>query len=158
MLRGLLGGYARGRRQTSSATLSLNFLDGINDSRITYSGGANGTRVNSAGVIVAATAPRFDYNPVTLAAKGLLVEEARTNLLLRSEDLTNASWVDNGVPGGTPTRTANTNTAPSGALTADTITDSDAANRVGIAQSATVPNDSLTRVFSFFILKTTGAA
>jgi hypothetical protein len=28
--------------------------------------------------------PRFDYDPVTLAARGLLVEEARTNLLLNS--------------------------------------------------------------------------
>lgn len=60
-------------------TLSLDFLAGLNDSRITYSGGANGTRVNSSGNIVAATTPRFDYDPVTLAAKGLLVEEARTN-------------------------------------------------------------------------------
>ena len=29
-------------------------------------------------------APRFDYDPVTLAAKGLLVEESRANLLLNS--------------------------------------------------------------------------
>ena len=84
MLRGLLGGYARGRRQTSAATLSLNFLAGLNDSRITYSGGTNGTRVNSSGVIVAATTPRFDYNPVTHAARGLLVEESRTNLILNN--------------------------------------------------------------------------
>jgi len=36
--------------------------------------------------------PRFDYDPVTLAAKGLLIEEQRTNLLLYSSDFTNASW------------------------------------------------------------------
>ena len=66
-------------------TLSLDFTNGgVTDSRVTYSGGANGTRVNSAGLIVAATTPRFDYNPVTLAPLGLLVEEARTNLLLNS--------------------------------------------------------------------------
>jgi hypothetical protein len=36
--------------------------------------------------------PRFDYDPVTLAPKGLLIEEQRTNLVLYSSDFTNASW------------------------------------------------------------------
>ena len=36
--------------------------------------------------------PRFDYDPVTLAAKGLLIEEQRTNLVIYSSDFTNASW------------------------------------------------------------------
>ncbi|ANI16657.1 hypothetical protein A9C11_22995 [Pseudomonas citronellolis] len=36
--------------------------------------------------------PRFDYDPVTLALRGLLVEEQRTNLLLRSSEFGNASW------------------------------------------------------------------
>ena len=58
--------------------------------------------------------PRFDYDPVTLAAKGLLIEEARTNLLLYSEDLTNAVWVKSG-----STATANTATSPAGTTTAD---------------------------------------
>ena len=66
-------------------TLSLDFLTPVLDGRITASGGANGTRVNSSGLIVAATTPRFDYDPVTLAIKGLLVEEARTNLFLNSK-------------------------------------------------------------------------
>ena len=66
-------------------TLSLDFLTPVLDGRITASGGANGTRVNSSGVIVSATTPRFDYDPVTLAIKGLLVEEARTNLFLNSK-------------------------------------------------------------------------
>jgi hypothetical protein len=42
--------------------------------------------------------PRFDYDPVTLAPKGLLIEEQRTNLLLQSEDFsttwTNANSVE----------------------------------------------------------------
>lgn len=67
-----------------STALALDFTTGSLDARITASGGANGTRVNSSGVIVAATTPRFDYDPVTLAAKGVLVEEARTNLFLNS--------------------------------------------------------------------------
>lgn len=36
--------------------------------------------------------PRFDYDPVTLAAKGLLVEEQRANLLTYSSDYTQAVW------------------------------------------------------------------
>jgi hypothetical protein len=37
--------------------------------------------------------PRFDYDPVTLAPKGLLVEEQRSNLLTYSSDFSNAVWV-----------------------------------------------------------------
>jgi hypothetical protein len=80
----MLRGVGRLRAGGGGASLDLDFSSGVIDSRLTCSGGANGTRVNSAGVIVAATCPRLDYDPVTLAAKGLLVEEARTNLLLNS--------------------------------------------------------------------------
>ena len=60
--------------------------------------------------------PRFDYDPVTLAPKGLLIEEQRTNLLLRSEDFT-TSW-----GAVSTTVTANTTVAPDGTTTADTLT------------------------------------
>lgn len=93
-VRAIAGGWVKnGRGAASASSLSLNFLNGITDYRITYSGGVNGTRVNSAGIIVAAVAPRYDYNPVTLAARGLLVEEARTNLLTYSEQFNDATWV-----------------------------------------------------------------
>ena len=100
-------------------SLVLNFLQGIADSRITYSGGANGTRIDSSGVIVAATTPRFDYDPVTLAARGLLVEEARTNLLLRSAALDNAAWTT------TATITADATNSPAGTTTADRLVSAD---------------------------------
>ena len=60
------------------------------------------------------SAPRFDHNPTTGESLGLLVEEARTNLSLYSEDFSNAYW--------TPidcTITPNESTAPDGTLTAD---------------------------------------
>lgn len=66
-------------------SIDWNFLASeVLPSRITPGGGANGTRVNSAGLIVAASCPRFDYDPVTLQPRGLLREEARTNILLNS--------------------------------------------------------------------------
>lgn len=37
--------------------------------------------------------PRFDTNPTTLTARGLYIEEARTNLLTYSSDFTNVAWV-----------------------------------------------------------------
>jgi hypothetical protein len=69
--------------------LALNFTTGTLDSRVTFTRASGGTRVNSSGVIELMTTntPRFDYDPVTLAAKGLLIEEQRTNLLLQSDTL-----------------------------------------------------------------------
>lgn len=65
--------------------LDLDFVSSETpDARLTSSGGVNGTRTNASGVIVAATTPRYDYDTATLALRGVLVEEARTNLLLTS--------------------------------------------------------------------------
>lgn len=56
------------------------------DNNITFTRASSATYVNSAGLIATALTnnPRFDYDPVTLAALGLLIEEQRTNLLLNS--------------------------------------------------------------------------
>jgi hypothetical protein len=59
---------------------------------------------------------RFDYDPVTLAPKGILIEEQRTNLLTYSEDFTNVAWIKDGT-----TVTGNAVVSPSGATTADNI-------------------------------------
>lgn len=66
----------------------------------TFTRSGTATRRNESGVIenVAANIPRFDYNPVTLALKGILVEEARTNLLLysgMSNDGSPSVWTPN---------------------------------------------------------------
>lgn len=57
------------------------------------------TSFNSAGVLVtaAANAPRFDYDPITLRARGLLIELTATNSCLWCRDLTNAAWVKTNV-------------------------------------------------------------
>jgi hypothetical protein len=70
----------------------------------------------------AAHGPRLDYDPSTLAAKGLLIEEQRTNLLTYSEQFNDAVYVKVAT-----TVTANATTAPDGTATADKII-SDATN------------------------------
>ena len=60
--------------------------------------------------------PRFDYDPVTLQPRGLLIEEQRTNLLLRSEEFDNASWVK-----AAATVTANAAVSPDGTMDADKL-------------------------------------
>jgi hypothetical protein len=58
-------------------------------SLVTFTRASSGTFVGSDGLIktAAVDAPRFDHNPTTGESLGLLVEEARTNLLLNSATL-----------------------------------------------------------------------
>lgn len=73
--------------------LALDFTTASLDSRITFTRSLNtATRVNSSGYIelVNADTPRFDYDPVTLACKGLLIEETKINQFINSN--TPSSW------------------------------------------------------------------
>lgn len=77
-----------------------------------------GTYYDSTGTLktAASGAPRFDFDPVTHAAKGILIEESRTNLLTRSEELDNAIYTKTGT-----SVTPNTIAAPDGMMTADKL-------------------------------------
>src|SRR5690606_5381998 len=85
---------------------------------VTFTRASEGTYFDSAGTqqTAAVNEPRVDYDPLTLELRGLLVEEQRTNLLLRSQEFDNASWskVSSSV-------SANAAVAPDGTLTADKI-------------------------------------
>ena len=50
------------------------------------------TNYQSTLVTASVNQPRFDHDPVTKECKGLLIEDATTNLLTYSEDTTNAIW------------------------------------------------------------------
>lgn len=109
--------------------LALDFTTASLDSRVTFTrttGASNpATYVNSSGVVTAATnnQPRFDYDPVTLACKGLLIEESRANLVIYSQDFTNAAWT-----GGTLTNMtlgASSETSPGGTTDAGVLTATD---------------------------------
>jgi len=59
-----------------------------------FTRGSTGTFVGSNGLIqtAAVNAARFDHDPVTLASRGLLIEESRTNLYERSAEFNDSFW------------------------------------------------------------------
>jgi prepilin-type N-terminal cleavage/methylation domain-containing protein len=106
-------------------SLDLNFasnkslIDSVSGNNlVTFTRASGGTYVGDDGLIKTATTnePRFDHNPVTGESLGLLVEESRTNLLLRSEEFDAAAWTKSGSTVG-----VNDVVAPDGALTADKL-------------------------------------
>ncbi len=89
--------------------------------------------------------PRFDHNPVTRESLGLLIEEARTNLLLRSEAIdVSAIWAKAG-----STIAADASIAPDGALTAKAIVRTTSNNESMVRQS-TAQAASTTYTFSVY--------
>jgi hypothetical protein len=98
-------------------TLSLDFMQpGTLDPRITFTRASSATYTDASGVIqtAATNAPRWDYANGVL--RGLLIEEARTNLILWSRDITQSAWTKIGSPVVTATVAA-----PDGTTTAQTI-------------------------------------
>jgi hypothetical protein len=73
--------------------VDIDFTTGALDSRITFTRASPGTYFNSSGVLSSAAtdAARFDYDSA-LAARGLLLEGQRTNLITYSNDFSNAIW------------------------------------------------------------------
>jgi hypothetical protein len=96
---------------------------------VTFTRASTGTFVGSNGLVQSAAvdAPRFDYNPTTLAPLGFLVEESSQNRCTYSQDFTQATWVATN-----STKTTGISD-PAGGVTAATIT-STSAN--GIVQNA----------------------
>lgn len=96
-------------------TLALDFTTAILDSRISFtrttSASSPATYVNSSGYVMFATndQPRFDYDPITLVCKGLLVEESRANLFLQSQFV--SGWTTNAAGSFTGTGTSPDNTS-----------------------------------------------
>ena len=73
----------------------LDFTDGVLAPSVSITRALNtATSVNSSGYIATVNAdlPRFDYDPVSITLRGLLIEESRTNSLLQSNTFNNAVW------------------------------------------------------------------
>jgi hypothetical protein len=120
-MRSLLGRFHRpnARSQTErlfmlnnlgdGSTLSLDFTTGVLDSRLDFTrASTTATYINSSGYVTTAgtNVPRFDYDPTTLAPRGLLIEGSATNLALRSGDFNTTvtdgtQWIASGYTAGT---------------------------------------------------------
>ena len=72
------------------ATLDLSFFGPTLDPSLTFTRASTGTYFDATGTMqtVSGNTPRFDYDPVTHAALGLLIEEQRTNTVTNSGTLT----------------------------------------------------------------------
>lgn len=144
------------------STLNLDFTTmGALDSRFTFTRSTTATYIDSSGYVATMAAAatndptkaRFDYDPTTLAAKGLLIEGQATNLLNFSETFattggTNNNWADTNL-----TRTSTNNTSPRNDATALRITAS-AAN--GTIISSTAISTSAARTLSVWLRRVTG--
>jgi hypothetical protein len=108
------------------------FTGGTLPTNATFARADAGTRINSSGVLESITAnnPRYDYNPATLAARGLLMEAARTNLFTQSTAL-NANWT-----GQNESSTDAAAAAPDGATAATRIIDNSATGSAEVGFSS----------------------
>ena len=104
------------RSRGDGSTLNLDFTGGSLDSRVVLTRSANtATYINSSGYVTTAVAneARFDYNPTTLAAKGLLIEGSATNYLYGSQSFATSgltvSWSDGAILSRTSGNTDPTN-------------------------------------------------
>jgi hypothetical protein len=102
----------------------LNFIgtDSL-DSRVTFTRATTATFVGSNGLIqtAAINAPRFDYNPATIAPRGLLIEEQRANITLHS-GITAANWTASGGTLANTGKTSPDGTSQMGLFTENTAT------------------------------------
>jgi hypothetical protein len=116
-----LGGVRIAR--PAGATLDLNFMSAPLDPRITFTRASTATYTDAGGTIrsAAINAPRWDYDPVTVALRGLLIEEARTNTNPNSGDISNATWTKGGVGAVPPVVTGNQMLAPDGTVSASMV-------------------------------------
>lgn len=90
--------------------------------------------------------PRFDYNPTTLAPRGLLIEEQRTNLLTYSEQFNNAAWIS-----GSLSVSLASGTSPNGTNTANKLIEDTTAGAVhSTRQGITLAATGTTAVFTVF--------
>jgi hypothetical protein len=149
-------GDSLARAAQAVPSLDLNFAATKNvGPLVTFTRASSATYVGSDGLIktAAVNEPRFDHDPTTGESLGLLVEEQRTNLVVRSEEFDNAGWGRSGAT--LPTVTANTSVAPDGTTTADLWTRAITGSNF-ISQAPAKAASAIQYTFSVFVKQSVG--
>jgi len=149
-----VSGFGTGGRP-GKATLDLDFRVSL-DTRVTLTRATVASCFNRTGVLVefasgAARLPCFTYDGADWINRGLLSEEARTNISLQSEAL-GTTWT---VPGANTTITDNAGLAVDGATTAEDVLHLD--NAETIQQTITVTDNTVVAISAFVKQGTTGS-
>lgn len=132
--------YTQGKVDNTDPSLWLDFVNNryaVNNADVplntisTFTRGTIGTYYGSDGLIKTAAidTPRFDYDPVTKAAKGILIEGQATNFIKQSQYLS-SPWISFNAP----TVTQNASTSPDGTVNSSTIAYT--TNNSGLYQSS----------------------
>lgn len=106
--------WANGVQQSSAAV----WRTAVN---ATFTRASIGSFTNSSGLVAQASSGvlRFDYDPVLLTSKGILLEGGSTNLVTHSQGAFSSSWTTS--QGGNGGATDNATTAPDGTTTASLL-------------------------------------
>lgn len=133
------------------ASLHLDFTASTTlDPSVTFARTSSATRVTASGglELLSFGEPRLEYDGAALTAKGLLVEEARSNLLRWTENFDHTQWTEQRT-----TVTANNTAAPNGRNTADKLAEDNNANTIHYLRGANLSKAaaSLPYTFSVFV-------
>lgn len=141
MSRGLLRAMMRPYAEIDFTRMAL-------DSRVAFARSSDAWRWNAAGLLVqeASNAWRKEHDPLTGEVLGLLVEEQRTNLFVRSEEANSTSWTKTAA-----SVSADVAVSPSGTNTMDKIVEDTTTGGHGIRQSVGSLAELTTYRASFFM-------
>ena len=137
--------YDADGRYTLNGTVYNDLTSFLSAAGGTFTRASIATYFDSTGTLQTATSgtPRFDYDPATHTAKGILIEEARTNILTNSADITGAGWFL-----ARSHATANAALAPDGTMTASHFYNNGVAGGSYVRQTKTYTANT---VYSFSI-------
>lgn len=128
------------------------FATGSVGPTVSFTRASSGYRYNSAGLLVSETTdvPRFQYDPVALTPRGLLIEESSVGMLTKTEKFDHADWSKQRA-----SVVADTGVAPDDATSMDfLVEDSTAANTHNVSQIKSF-TAGLNYVFSAFVKAST---
>lgn len=135
-------------RPATAPTIYMDFINSKSvDTRITFTRSTTAYTINNLGYLEFADidVPRITFNPTTLECEGLHIENATTNLLVYSEDLSQAAWVKTN-----STATSTAVTTPTKGTSAYKVTETAVTGEHEVSQNYTFTSGN-TYVFSVFV-------